>query len=92
MKKSISSVIAAIAFSVTLASANVSAANFGPDSSLRATVQWATGSSGQVNVSLRNGVATLFGYVETVYDENRVKRAALNYPGVDRIIDRIVSG
>jgi len=91
MKNSTKSAIAAIVLTATLASTNADAANFGPDSSLRATVQWAAGSSGQVNVALNDGVATLFGYVESVYDENRVKRAALNYPGVERIIDLIVS-
>jgi len=86
MKTSIHTAIAAIALSAAFA--GTAAAN-APAQNLQGAVQSALGGSGQVQVTLNNGVATLFGYVEDGSVENDVKRAAKNHPGVDRIVDLI---
>jgi len=86
MHTSIQTTIAALILSaafVGTAAANVST------QSLQSTVQSALGGSGQVQVSVQNGVATLIGYVDDASTELAVKRAASNYPGVERIVDLI---
>jgi len=89
MKTSIHTALAAIALSAAFA--GTAAAN-APVQSLQGTVQSALGGSGQVQVTLNNGVATLFGYVEDGSAEHNVKQAAKNYPGVERIVDLINEG
>jgi len=86
MKTSIRTTFAAIVLSAAFA--GTAAAN-APAQSLQGAVQSALGGSGQVQVTLNNGVATLFGYVE---DGGSVKQAAENFPGVDRIVDLISEG
>jgi len=86
MKPSIKLAIATLF--VTTAFAGTATANV-PVQNLQGTVQSVLGGSGQVQVTLKDGVATLFGYVENGSDEHNVKQAAKNYPGVDRIVDLI---
>ena len=45
--------------------------------------------SGNVNVKVEDGVATLFGWVEDRYTENKVKRAVLSFDHVDSVVDWI---
>jgi len=89
MKTSIRTTFAAIVLSAAFA--GTASAN-APAQSLQGAVQSALGGSGQVQVTLNNGVATLFGYVEDGGAELSVKQAAENFPGVDRIVDLISEG
>jgi len=86
MNTSIKSTIAAIVLSAAFAGTATAKV---PAQSLQGTVQSVLGGSGQVQVKLNNGVATLFGYVDNASTEQAVKRAASNYPGVERVIDLI---
>lgn len=45
--------------------------------------------SGNVSVSVENGVATLFGWVEDGATENAVKQTALSFDNVDSVVDLI---
>ncbi len=56
--------------------------------SLSTDVQSAAG-AGHVSVILRNGVATLFGGVESQVDSNAAEMAAANFEGVECVINRI---
>jgi osmotically-inducible protein OsmY len=47
-------------------------------------------SDGNVNVVVENGVATLFGWVDSQYTETAAKQAALSFDNVDSVVDRIV--
>lgn len=44
-------------------------------------------SSGSVRATLRDGVLTLTGDVDSAMTANRVKRAAMGHEGVERVID-----
>ncbi len=57
--------------------------------SLSGTVQAALTGSGNVNVVVRDGVATLSGWVDDSYNKQSVIRAALNTDGVESVIDLI---
>lgn len=87
MNYSIKSAIVAIALSAAFAS-NASASVH--NQTLRYTVQSSVGSGGQVQVTLNDGVATLFGHVENASVKHKVKQAALKHPSVDRIVNLIV--
>lgn len=65
-----------------IAAANISTGSIGID------VQSAAG-SGHVGVSLKNGVATLFGGVESQIEANAAVVAAANFEGVNRVINHI---
>ncbi len=56
--------------------------------SLKGAVQSAV-TTGNVNLSLDNGVVTLFGWVDSSYTKQAVRRAAMSYEGVTSIIDLI---
>lgn len=88
MKNSINTAIAAIALSTAIIGSAAAATS--PSQTLRGTVQSALGGSGQVQVTLNNGVATLSGYVEDRYTELQVERAVRKYPGVDSVINLVV--
>ena len=45
--------------------------------------------TGNVNVKVEDGVATLFGWVEDRSTENAAKRAALSFDNVDSVVDLI---
>jgi hypothetical protein len=77
----IASLIAASAFAGT-ASANLSTG------SLVLDVQSAVG-TGHVNVLVQDGVATLFGATESLFDANAAVQAAANFEGIDRVDNRI---
>lgn len=62
-------------------SANISTGNISQD------VQSALGSSGSVNVFVRDGVATLTGNVGDAQDRHRIRRAALAFDGIERVVD-----
>jgi len=89
MNISVNSAIASIAYT-SYSGSTATAPNI-PTQSLSSTVQSTLGGSGQVKVSLEDGVATLVGYVYDSYIGDEVKLAVMNYPGVDHVIDRIVS-
>lgn len=85
MKTSIKTVL--IALSLTAAVAGPAAANVTGqtiDGAVRSAI-----TSGNVNVSVENGVATLFGWVEDSSTENAAKRAALSFDNVDSVVDLI---
>lgn len=54
-------------------------------------VQSAIGSSGQVSVSVRNGVATLTGYTDNQSIARRAQAAAANHDNVDTVINLITA-
>ena len=60
------------------ASANISTGSIAID------VQSAV-SSGHVNVVVNDGIATLFGVVESTYDANAAKFAAAKFEGIKRV-------
>lgn len=76
-----STLVLAIAFA-GVASATVSTGSIGTD------VQSAAG-SGHVSVSVRDGVAYLFGGVESRTEANAAELAAANFDGVERVVNRI---
>jgi osmotically-inducible protein OsmY len=45
--------------------------------------------TGNVNVRVENGTATLFGWVEDANTEQAAKSAALKFDNVDRVVDMI---
>lgn len=65
-----------------LASANISTGSIGTD------VQSAV-SDGHVSVNVNDGVATLFGVVESRVDANAAEQAAASFDGVDKVISHI---
>jgi hypothetical protein len=77
----ISSIVFGTAFA-GIASANISTGSLGTD------VQSAIG-SGTVTVFLSDGVATLVGNVEARTDSVAAESAALNFSGVDSVINHI---
>ena len=89
MKHSIKTLVATIALSAVITG---SAMAMGTERSVNGVIQSALGSAGQVQVTVRDGVATLVGYVEDTHTESKVKRAALSHPEVDRVIDLITPG
>lgn len=81
----------------SLAAAALALAVAGPASALTADmatgslygdVQSALSSSGNVNVSVRDGVATLTGYTSAL-SKAAAERAALASPGVDSVINLV---
>ena len=87
MNTSIKSLLAVVALSAAVAapaSANISG------QSIQAAVNSAI-TSGNVNVRVDDGIATLFGWVEDKTTEEAAKRAALSFDNVDRVVDLIVS-
>lgn len=46
-------------------------------------------SSGNVNVCVHNGVATLYGNVEDFTDSRSAERAAANFEGIDKVINNL---
>lgn len=77
----LASLIAATAFAGT-ASANISTGSLATD------IQSAVG-SGHVSVVVQDGVATLFGGAESIYDAKAAEYAAANFEGIDRVDNRI---
>lgn len=77
--------LAAVALTAALAAAPASAITTG---SLQGDIQSAISGSGNVNVSLRDGVATLTGNADSS-SKAAVGRAALASPDVDRVINLI---
>jgi len=78
--------IAAIALAAAIsmpAAANVKTGSIFQD------VQTATGSSGQVSVSVQGGVATLTGWTVDTLAVNRALAAAEAYENVDKVINLI---
>ncbi|ASJ70536.1 BON domain-containing protein [Granulosicoccus antarcticus] len=65
-----------------VASANISTGNIHND------VQSAIG-AGNVSVSVKDGVAILFGSVDSRIDSNAAARAAASFAGIDKVINRI---
>lgn len=86
MNTSIKTTIAALVLSASFAG---TASAMAPVQSLQGTVQSVVGSEGQVHVTLNDGVATLFGYLNNGSTEQNVKQAVKNYPGVEKIVDLI---
>lgn len=62
-----------------------------PTQSIQGAVQSAISGSGTINVTVKDGVATLFGHVDDAHSEQAVKQAALQFDNVDRIIDLITT-
>jgi len=89
MNISVNSAIASIAYASY--SSGTATAKYIPTQSLASTVQSTLGGAGQVKVSLEDGIATLVGYVYDPYIGDEIKIAVMNYPGVDHVVDRIVS-
>ena len=77
--------LAAVALSAALVAAPASAITTG---SLYGDVQSAVSGSGNVNVSVSDGVATLTGNADQI-SKVAAGRAALNSPGVERIVNLI---
>ncbi|MEE9321720.1 MAG: BON domain-containing protein [Granulosicoccus sp.] len=85
MNNSIKTSLVALAMAALIAgpvSANV------PTQSIAGAVNSAI-TTGNVNVRVENGTATLFGWVEDAHTEQAVKRAALQFDNVDRVVDQI---
>lgn len=76
-----STLVLATAFA-GIASANLSTGSIGTD------VQSAAG-SGHVSVSVKDGIAYLFGGVESRTDSNAAELAAANFDGVESVVNRI---
>jgi len=62
-----------------------------PTQNIQGAVQSAISGSGTVSVTVRDGVATLFGHVDDSNSEQAVKQAALQFDNVDRIVDLITT-
>jgi len=75
------------AFALSAAIAGPAAANVGTQT-INAEVRSAI-TSGNVNVVVNEGVATLFGWVEDHQAEQAAKQAALSFDNVDSIVDLI---
>lgn len=85
MKTSIKTALTAFALTAIVAgpaAANITGQSI--DGAVRSAI-----TSGNVNVSVDNGVATLFGWVEDATTENAVKKAALSFDNVDSVVDLI---
>lgn len=85
MKATIKTALTVLALTAAVAgpaAANVSGQSI--DGAVRSAI-----TSGNVNVSVENGVATLFGWVEDIPTENAAKRAALSFDNVDSVVDLI---
>jgi len=78
---------ALVALALSAAVAGPAAANTSGQS-ISGAVQSAI-STGNVNVKVEDGVATLFGWVEDHTTENAAKRAALSFDNVDSVVDLI---
>jgi hypothetical protein len=77
----LSSLLAATAFAGT-ASANLSTGSLALD------IQSAVG-TGHVSAVVQDGVATLFGNTESLYDAKAAEYAAANFEGIERVESRI---
>ncbi|MEE9322316.1 MAG: BON domain-containing protein [Granulosicoccus sp.] len=62
-----------------------------PTQSIQGAVQSAISGGGNINVTVKDGVATLFGHVDDAYSEQAAKQAALRFDNVDRIIDLVTT-
>jgi len=85
MNNTIKTSLAALAMAAMLAgpvSANM------PKQSIAGAVNSAV-TTGNVNVRVENGTATLFGWVEDANTEQAAKSAALKFDNVDRVVDMI---
>ena len=85
MKTSIKTALTALALTALVAgpaAANLSGQSI--ESAVRSAV-----TNGNVNVVVDNGVATLFGWVDSSHTEAAAKQAALSFSNVDSIVDRI---
>ena len=83
IRNTIAATVLVLATSVTGAVfANVSTGSIGVD------VQSAV-SDGNVSVTVKDGVATLFGVVETRVDSNAAERAARNFAGVTDVVNLV---
>ena len=83
IRNTIAATVLVLATTVTGAvSANVSTGSIGVD------VQSAV-SEGNVSVTVKDGVATLFGVVETRVDSNAAERAARNFAGITDVINHV---
>ena len=85
MKTSIKTALTALALTAVVA--GPAAANLSGQS-IEGAVQSAV-TSGNVNVVVDNGVATLFGWVDSYSTENAAKQAALAFDNVDSVRDLI---
>lgn len=81
LRNSLIALVLATAFA-GVASASISTGSLGND------VQSAAG-SGHVSVTLQNGVATLFGGVDSQVEANAAELAAADFPGVSKVISHI---
>ena len=86
MKTSIKTALTALALTAVIA--GPAAANLSGQS-IEGAVRSAV-SDGNVNVVVENGVATLFGWVDSQYTETAAKQAALSFDNVDSVVNRIV--
>jgi len=85
MKTSIKTALTALVLTVAVAgpaAANVPAQSI--DGEIRSAI-----TNGNVSVSVNDGVATLFGWVEDHQSEQAAKQAALSFDNVDRVVDLI---
>ena len=85
MKTSIKTALTAIALTALVA--GPAAANLSGQS-IEGAVRSAV-TNGNVNVVVDNGVATLFGWVDSSHTETAAKQAALSFSNVDTVVDRI---
>jgi len=85
MKMSLKTALTALALSAAIAgpaAANVPAQSI--DGEIRSAI-----TNGNVNVTVKDGVATLFGWVEDHQSEQAAKQAALSFDNVDKVVDLI---
>lgn len=85
MKNSIKNTLLALTLSVLVIG---TASGETTGQSLHGAVQSAV-TTGNVNLSLDNGVVTLFGWVDSTYTKQAVKRVAMSFDNVTSIIDLI---
>ncbi len=88
MKMPIRTLVAAVALSAMFAG---SAFAMVSPRSLSSEIQSAVNGSGNVNVVVRAGVATISGYVNDHLTKSQVERVARNAPGIDRVINLVTS-
>ena len=85
MKTSIKTALTTLALTALIT--GPAAANFSGQS-IEGAVRSAV-SNGNVNVTVEDGVATLFGWVDSQHTENAAKQAALSFDNVDSVRDLI---